>query len=45
VIDEIWNGFADLGDLESHAIDSTKQSTGETAKMVEERLNAGDLRV
>jgi hypothetical protein len=45
VIDEIWNGFADLGDLESHAIDSTKQSTAETAKMVEERLNAGDLRV
>jgi hypothetical protein len=45
VVEQIWSGFADLGDLESHAIDSTAQTTAETATMVEHRLKAGELSV
>jgi hypothetical protein len=45
VIEEIWNGFADLGDLEPHAIDSSNQTPAETARVIDDRLTAGELRV
>ncbi|HEX3266574.1 MAG TPA: AAA family ATPase [Gaiellaceae bacterium] len=44
VVEQLWNGFSDLGALERHAIEMTKHQTAEqTADLVAERLASGTL--
>jgi hypothetical protein len=45
VIENIWNGFADLGVMEPHAIDSGALTAEDTATVVEDRLRDGSLLV
>ena len=44
-IRHMWNQFADLGDYERHAIDSTALTSEATANLVVERLRDGSLRL
>ena len=45
VVEQLWNEFSDLGTLEHHAIEIPKRQTaGETADVVAQRLQAGALR-
>jgi predicted kinase len=43
VVERLWQTFADLGELESHAIDLTGESPEETADLVASRLRDGSL--
>jgi hypothetical protein len=44
VVEQLWNGFSDLGALERHAIEMTPHQTAEeTAELVAERLESGTL--
>jgi predicted kinase len=43
VIEQLWNGFADLGPLERHVIETEPLSPAETAALLAERLDQGLL--
>jgi hypothetical protein len=43
VIEQLWHDFADLGDLEQHAIDNGSQTPAETAELVAELFRKGAL--
>jgi len=45
VVRELHRQFADLGALESHALDSTSQSADETARTILARLAKGEFRL
>lgn len=45
VVERLWRDFADLGPLESHAIDSDGRSAEEVAAEVAQRLRDGSLDV
>jgi adenylate kinase family enzyme len=45
VIGQLWNDFADLGPLDSHAIDIEGKQTGEVAEAVMQALRSGRLAV
>ena len=45
VVEQLWNGFADLGPLGRHAFDSSRHSPAETAATVQGALTAGVLSV
>ncbi len=43
VVEQLWNGFADLGELERHVIDNGELTAEQTTDLVAERLRAGTL--
>jgi predicted kinase len=43
VVEQLWNAFADRGDLEPHAIEVADISAEEAADLVLARLGAGEL--
>jgi hypothetical protein len=43
VVERLWNDFSALGELERHVIEVGDRSPEETAAIVAERLDAGDL--
>jgi hypothetical protein len=43
VVEQIWREFADLGRLQTHAIDITTETAPEIADLVIQRLRAGQL--
>lgn len=45
VIENLWRSFADLGDLEGHAVDVAERNAGEAANELERLLAAGRLTV
>jgi predicted kinase len=45
VIEHVWNGFADLGEMEPHAIDSRAYTVEQTARLIEGPLRDGSLLV
>jgi tRNA uridine 5-carbamoylmethylation protein Kti12 len=45
VIRQLWDDFGDLGGLEHHAIDNTELSAEDTARLIRERVAAGELTV
>ena len=45
VVEHLWNGFAELGDLQRHAIRSDTASVDVTARAVRDALSAGRLSV
>ncbi|HEY1707608.1 MAG TPA: AAA family ATPase [Rhizomicrobium sp.] len=44
-IRNLWQAFADLGPLETHAIDTSGVDAQQTATAIAERLRAGDFRL
>jgi predicted kinase len=44
VVEQLWRDFADLGDLERHAVDLASEDAGEAAELVAARLRDGSLR-
>jgi predicted kinase len=44
-IEQLWNSFADLGDLERHVIDLEDMTRGEAADLLDRRLADGTLTV
>lgn len=45
VVGFMWRQFADLGELEPHAVDSTNESPEATAAVLRARLDAGGFRL
>jgi tRNA uridine 5-carbamoylmethylation protein Kti12 len=43
VVERLWHGFADLGDLERHAVDLGGEGPEETADLLAARLGDGSL--
>jgi predicted kinase len=43
VIEQLWNGFNDLGTLERHVIDNGDEDATRTAAAIAERLDRGEL--
>jgi predicted kinase len=43
VVEQVWKGFSDLGQLEQYVIDNGMQTAEQTAGLVAERLQAGTL--
>jgi len=43
VIEQLWHDFADLGDLDRHAIETDGMSAGEAAELLATRLRDGSL--
>ena len=43
VIEQLWNGFNDLGTLERHFIDNGDEDATQTAETIAERLDRGEL--
>jgi len=43
VIEQLWRDFADLGQLETHAIDNDERSAGATAERLHGKLATGEL--
>ena len=43
VIERLWHGFADLGPLETHAVDLDAEDPGEAADLLETRPRDGSL--
>ena len=44
VVEQLWRDFADLGDLERHAVDLKAENAGEAADLLAARLRDGSLR-
>lgn len=45
VIEQLWRGFADLGERERHALDLEGRTPAEAADLIEQRLGDGSLEV
>jgi tRNA uridine 5-carbamoylmethylation protein Kti12 len=45
VIEQLWRGFADLGELEGHVVDLEEESPDELADILVPRLEGGSLAV
>ena len=45
VVRFMWKQFADMGELETHAVDSTNESPEATAAALRARLDAGEFRL
>jgi hypothetical protein len=45
VVEQLWNSFSGLGDLDRHVIDNGGLTAELTAEVVAERLEAGALLV
>lgn len=43
VVEQLWNGFNDIGPFESHVIDNEGEDPERTARTLAERLQLGDL--
>ena len=43
VIEQLWNGFNDLGPLERHVIDNGNEDATRTTETIAERLDRGEL--
>jgi tRNA uridine 5-carbamoylmethylation protein Kti12 len=45
VIEQLWNGFNDLGTLERHVIDNGEEDAARTTETIAERLSRGELQL
>ncbi len=44
-VQKMWRMFADLGEYEANAIDTTGQAAEESANFIQKRLEEGDFRI